>query len=73
MYPLVGSFRALVQVSPKTNQYGWIKEPLKVWQELGGKLTTIILDEKSDNPDSLAKNGNLWSNLFKEVFIHAHL
>jgi hypothetical protein len=33
----------------------------------------IILDEKVENPDAIAKNGNLWSNLFKEVYIHGYL
>ena len=73
MYPLVGAFRALVVVDPKTNKYSWSKEPLDAWNDVGQKLVSIILDEKMDNPDVIAKNNNLWSNLFKELFIYAKL
>lgn len=73
MYPLVGSFRALVQMDDKTGMYGWKKHPLDVWKALGSKLVGIILDEKAETPDSLAKNTNLWSNLFKEIYIYAYM
>lgn len=72
MYPMVGAFRALVQIDEKS-QYFWKKDPIKVWHEIGPKLVSILLDEKADNPDILAKNSNLWSNLFKEIYIHAYL
>lgn len=72
MYPLVGSFRALVNVNENGN-YSWVKNPLEVWNALGGKLTSTILDEKTENPDVLGKNSNLWSNLFKEVFIFGYM
>ena len=73
MYPLVGAFRALADIDKKTNQYYWKKNPIKAWNDVGQKLVSIILDEKIDNPDVLAKNNNLWSNLFKELFIYAAL
>ncbi len=72
MYPLVGAFRALVQQN-KDYTYYWKKNPIDVWNVLGAKLVTIILDEKTDNPDVLAKNSNLWSNLFKEVYIYGYM
>lgn len=72
LYPLVGSFRALVQIE-KDGSYSWVKNPTDVWNNLGGKLTSIILDEKTENPDVLGKNSNLWSNLFKEVFIYGYM
>ena len=73
MYPLMGAFRALVQVDSNTGCYYWKKKPSEVWRVLGTKLVTILLDEKAETPDSLAKNTNLWSNLFKEVYIFAYL
>ena len=73
LYPLVGAFRALVVVDDKTNLYRWKKEPLDVWKAIGSKLVTIILDERTENPDVLAKNPNLWNNLFKEIYIYAYL
>lgn len=70
LYPLVGSFRSLVVVND--NKYSWVKPPREVWNKLGPQLVTIVLDEKAETPDSLGKNTNLWSNLFKEVFIFGH-
>ena len=71
MYPLVGAFRSLVSVENHT--YSWKKNPLEVWNAIGSKLTSTILDEKMGNPDVIAKNSNLWSNLFKEVYIYGYL
>jgi len=73
MYPLVGAFRALVQIDANTGTYYWKKNPIEVWNAVGTKLVTILLDEKTENPDVLAKNSNLWSNLFKEIYIYAYI
>lgn len=73
MYPLVGAFRALVKINDKTGNYEWQKYPLDVWKAIGSKLVSIVLDEKVENPDVLAKNANLWSNLFKEIYIYAYI
>lgn len=73
MYPLVGSFRALITIDVESGMYGWKKQPLDVWRAIGSKLVGIILDEKAENPDTLAKNPNLWSNLFKEIYIYAYM
>lgn len=70
LYPLVGAFRSLIVVT--NNEYSWAKAPKEVWNKLGPQLVTIVLDEKAETPDSIAKNTNLWSNLFKEVFIFGH-
>jgi hypothetical protein len=72
MYPVVGSFRALVQRNTDGTYY-WKKNPIEVWDALGAKLVTIVLDEKAENPDVIAKNSNLWSNLFKEVYIYGYM
>ena len=72
MYPLVSAFRALVELNPD-GTYKWQKAPDSVWDDIGPTLVSIILDEKSDGPEAIAKNSNVWSNLFKEVYIHAHI
>ncbi|WP_054696353.1 hypothetical protein [Syntrophomonas palmitatica] len=72
IYPIVSSFRALIYIDEKTNKYCWRKDPLEAWETLGMKLVNIVLDEKSDNPEMLGKNNNLWSNLFKEVLIYGY-
>ena len=72
MYPLIGAFRSLVQIDSEIG-YRWQKNPVDVWKAIGPKLVGLILDEKTENPDVLAKNTNLWSNLFKEVYIYAYI
>ena len=73
MYPIVGAFRALVLIDESTGEYYWRKNPIDVWNIIGAKLATILLDERTENQDVLAKNSNLWSNLFKEVYIYAYM
>lgn len=73
LYPIVGAFRALILIDEENGEYYWKKNPIDVWNMIGTKLVTILLDEKTENPDVLAKNSNLWSNLFKEVYIYAYM
>ena len=73
IYPIVGAFRALVKINPQTNQYEWAKNIDLMLKKISSKLVGIVLDEKSDNPDVIGKNINLWSNLFKEVYIEGYL
>lgn len=70
VYPLVGAFRALIEI--KEDLYSWVEAPKKVWEAIGPQLVSIVLDEKAETPEVIAKNSNLWSNLFKEVFIYGH-
>ena len=72
MYPIVGAFRALI-LQNADGTYYWKKNPIDVWNDIGAKLVTIILDEKAENPDVIAKNSNLWGNLFKEVYIYGYM
>ncbi len=73
IYPVVASFRALVKVDELTGEYSWIINPLELADKIVSKLVGIILDEKNDNPDAIGKNSNLWSNLFKEIYIIGYL
>ena len=56
----------------KEDKYSWVESPKVVWEALGPQLVAIVLEEKAETPDVIAKNSNLWSNLFKEVFIYGH-
>ena len=69
LYPVVGSFRALVSVDPVSGIYSWKEDPILQWNELGNHLAQIVWDEKEENPEYLGKSRNLWSNLFKEVLL----
>lgn len=73
IYPIVGSFRALIKINPETNEYEWNKDPKFILDKMAAKLVGIVLDEKADNPELIGKNANLWSNLFKEVYIESYL
>lgn len=73
IYPIVGAFRALVKINPRTNKYEWAKNVDLMLKKISSKLVGIVLEEKSDNPDVIGKNINLWSNLFKEVYIEGYL
>lgn len=70
LYPIVGAFRALVQVDTVTGEYSWTRDPFEAWGVMGPKLVGIVLDEKEDNPEYLGKSRNLWSNLFKEMLLY---
>lgn len=69
IYPIVSAFRALVKIDPDTKKYYFDKDPILFADLIGPKLVGIVLDEKGENPDVIGKNANLWSNLFKEIFI----
>lgn len=73
LYPVVGAFRSLVIVDDDTKKYKWKVDPSLMADKIASKLVSIILDEKNDNPDAIGKNSNLWSNLFKEIYILAYL
>lgn len=73
IYPIVGAFRALIKIDAKTHKYKWAKNIELVLDKMSSRLVGIVLDEKSDNPDVIGKNTNLWSNLFKEIYIEGYL
>lgn len=53
--------------------YSWISNPSVIWNDIDANLTNVILDEKAETPDVIAKNSNLWSNLFTEVYINGYM
>lgn len=70
IYPIVGAFRALIQIDEVTGEYSWKRNVFEAWELMGPKLVGIVLDEKEDNPEYLGKSRNLWSNLFKEMLLY---
>ena len=53
--------------------YSCISNPSVIWNDIDANLTNVILDEKAETPDVIAKNSNLWSNLFTEVYINGYM
>lgn len=73
LYPLVGSFRALIDVQ-KDGTYKWIENPIDVWEELKETLTTYVMsasDECGNVPTAIGKSKNLWNSLFLTVSFYA--
>lgn len=56
LYPVVGAFRALVEVDPGTGIYRWKKDPFMVWNDLGERIAGIVWDEKEENPEYIGKS-----------------
>lgn len=68
IYPILGAFRALVV--EKDGKYVWIKDPIKVLNELGNSLVSSTIQMSRDlgnNPNATGKNSNLWQTLFMQV------
>lgn len=74
MYPLVGSFRALVQVD-SDGKYSWKVDPITAWNALKEPLATYVMsasDECSNMPTAIGKSKNLWNSLFLTVSFYAN-
>lgn len=74
LYPLVGSFRALVDYNNETDMYEWIENPFKVWEELKEKLIDSILNssnEQNDNPNAVGKSISAWDGVYTKVYIYS--
>ena len=67
--PVVGAFRALVNVDPVTGIYSWKKDPFAAWDALGQQMAAIIWDEKEENPEYIGKSRNIWGNLYQGVLL----
>lgn len=65
IYPILGSFRALV--TEKNGVYQWKKDPFKVLEDIGPTLVDTTVDisrQLGNNPNATGKSQTLWSNLF---------
>lgn len=73
MYPVVGSFRALVRVGEQGNYY-WVVPPIKAWEDMKAALASFVMDtseELANNPANIGRSSNLWSNLFSNMYVYA--
>lgn len=73
IYPLVGAFRAIVEIDPVTGKYRWKKDPFQAWNIVGPNLIRTLLNASTDlgdTPDTIGKSPNTWDILFKELFIY---
>jgi len=65
LYPILGSFRALVE--EKDGKYQWKIDPMKVLKKIGSTLVNVTIDTSrglGNNPNATGKSQTLWMNLF---------
>ncbi|ATI73950.1 AIPR family protein [Mesoplasma florum] len=70
LFPLIGSFRCLIEQDLKTEKYYWKTDPFLVWKELRKSLVLTIMDDNEINPEYIAKSKNIWDSLFNRVYIY---
>ena len=73
LYPVVGSFRALVRVHPDGSYY-WALPPIQAWKDLSGKIAELVMSssqELGNSPTAIGKSKNLWNSLFLTLSFHA--
>lgn len=70
MYPIVASFRALVEFDKDTQKYRWIKDPIDVYElkreDLASKLLKFT-DSIGQNPNAVGKDGTIWDVLYMTI------
>lgn len=69
MYPMVGAFRALVEVKDD-GTYDWSLSPFNVWSNIKTNMVETVLEASVNaghSPDKLGKSALLWSNLYQSV------
>lgn len=73
LYPLVGAFRALVEVD-ENGQYNWAVPPQKAWEDTKADLVAAALatsEELANNPANIGRSPNLWNSVFMTLYVYA--
>jgi hypothetical protein len=72
-YPILGTFRNYVKINPDTQVAEWVggfEHVKRVWSQIAKVLvleTKEAIKEIGNAPDTLGKNRNHWSNLYRAV------
>lgn len=72
LYPLVGAFRALVEVD-ENSQYTWAVPPQKAWEDTKADLVAAALatsEELANNPANIGRSPNLWNSVFMTLYVY---
>ncbi len=73
LYPILGAFRWMVDVDPKTKLYRWrggFEAVLSLWKQSAAeliKMTKQASEELGRNPNAIGKSRNHWSNVYARV------
>lgn len=76
LYPIIGSFRAWVELNEKGTEYRWIKNinPVDILEKYGIQQVLDTVDASRDlgnNPNATGKSLPLWKSLYKTMFVEA--
>lgn len=72
-YPMLGAFRNLVELDPKTDEARWkggFLEVMKTWNQLGPNLVAEVYSatrEIGRLPDQIGKSRKVWTGLHREL------
>ncbi len=73
LYPILASFRWMIEEDKKTGQFRWrggFNEVLRRWQETSKNLVRLTVEKGQEvgrNPDAIGKSRAHWGGLHKEV------
>ncbi|MGD0283538.1 MAG: AIPR family protein, partial [Dissulfurispiraceae bacterium] len=74
LYPILGSFRFLVEYKPDKEEYCWkvgtVDNVKKLFDQIGGDLihlTKTTSDSRGKNPNAIGKDENHWALLYNTV------
>lgn len=73
IYPILGSFRALVQKN-ENGEYYWTTDPFKVLDKIGGELVETTVERSrslGNNPQSVGKDNGNWKTLYMTVLLNS--
>ncbi len=73
LYPILGSFRALVKENEK-GEYCWITDPFQVLKSIGGELVETTVERSrtlGNNPQSVGKDNGNWKTLYMTVLLNS--
>lgn len=70
LYPIIGAFRALVEVDENTGSYKWRSDPFQMWDKVGATLVQDTVERSrsfNNNPQSAGKDAGLWRQNYQTV------
>ncbi len=73
IYPILGSFRALVGIN-SNGEYYWKINPFKVLNSIGGDLVETTVERSrtlGNNPQSVGKDNGNWKTLYMTVLLNS--
>lgn len=74
IYPIVASFRALVQLDEKNEKFKWTKDPIQFYKSnrcIIAEKTMGVVKSLRGNPNAAGKESSLWDILYMTVILNS--